>query len=130
MTIRKAIVSDIETISREVKARDMFWHTPEHVRQDVQNSDCFIAEEGGEILGCMSVIYKPHRGYYAITRGVNFSNQKGVASAIIDTIIALGFEKLGATPWDDNPAMCNIFEKRGFKFQYQFGHYKFYQYNA
>ena len=130
MIIRKATVEDISTIAREVEARKMFWHTPEHVRQDVNNSACFIAEENGEILGCTSVVYKPHRGYHAITRGVNFSNRKGVASAIIDAIIALGFEKLGATPWDDNPAAYMVFEKKGFKFQYQFGHYKFYQYNA
>lgn len=59
------------------------------------------------------------------------SQGKGVASALINYICSLGLGALGAIPWNDNPAMCHVFEKFGFEYQYTFNtFYKFYKKSA
>lgn len=108
----------------------MDYNTPADVREDVNAGRLFVAEENDKLLGSVAVYYKPHREYYAITRMCIYSKKsqgKGIASSLIDFILSLGLGNYGATPWDTNPTMCHIFEKRGFEFQYHFSnHYKFY----
>lgn len=131
MTIRKATEKDTIRIIRAIQNKHMNYNTPADVREDVKNGVLFVAEENGKLLGSMVVFYKSHRGYYAITRGCVYSKKsrgKGVASALVDYILSLGLGVYGATPWNDNPAMCHIFEKRGFVYQYTFKeNYKFYK---
>lgn len=131
MTIRKATEKDTIRIIRAIQNKHMNYNTPADVREDVKNGVLFVAEENGKLLGSMVVFYKPHRGYYAITRGCVYSKKsrgKGVASALVDYILSLDLGVYGATPWNDNPAMCHIFEKRGFVYQYTFKeNYKFYK---
>lgn len=131
MTIRKATEKDTIRIIRAIQNKHMDYNTPADVREDVKNGVLFVAEENGKLLGSMVVFYKPHRDYYAITRGCVYSKKsrgKGIASALVDYILSLDLGVYGATPWDDNPAMCHIFEKRGFVYQYTFKeNYKFYK---
>ncbi len=134
MTIRKATEKDTIRIIRAIQNKHMDYNTPADVREDVKNGVLFVAEENGKLLGSMVVFYKPHRGYYTITRGCVYSKKsrgKGVASALVDYILSLDLGVYGATPWNDNPAMCHIFEKRGFVYQYTFKeNYKFYKKSA
>lgn len=131
MTIRKATEKDTIRIIRAIQNKHMDYNTPADVREDVKNGVLFVAEENGKLLGSMVVFYKSNRGYYAITRGCVYSKKsrgKGIASALVDYILSLDLGVYGATPWDDNPAMCHIFEKRGFVYQYTFKeNYKFYK---
>ena len=131
MTIRFATNADTIRIIRAIQNKHMDYNTPADVREDVKNGCLLVAEENGKLLGSVAVFYKPHRQYHAITRMCVYSKKsqdKGVASALIDSVLALGFDTLGATPWDENPCMCHILEKRGFVYQYTFNvHYKFYK---
>ena len=131
MTIRPATEKDTIRIIRAIQNKHMDYNTPADVREDVKNGYLLVAEENGKLLGSVAVFYKPHRQYHAITRMCVYSKKsqgKGVASALIDSVLALGFDTLGATPWDENPCMCHILEKRGFIYQYTFNtHYKFYK---
>jgi RimJ/RimL family protein N-acetyltransferase len=134
MTIRLATEKDTIRIIRAIQNKHMDYNTTADVRADVAAGRLFVAEENGKLLGSMAVFYKPHRGYYAITRGCVYSKKsrgKGVASALVDYILSLGLGTYGATPWNDNLAMCHIFEKRGFEYQYTFKeNYKFYKKSA
>lgn len=134
MTIRFATNADTIRIIRAIQNKHMDYNTPADVREDVKNGCLLVAEENGKLLGSVAVFYKPHRQYHAITRMCIYSKKsqgKGVASALIDSVLALGFDTLGATPWDENPCMCHILEKRGFVYQYTFNtHYKFYKKSA
>ena len=134
MTIRFATNADTIRIIRAIQNKHMDYNTPADVREDVKNGCLLVAEEDGKLLGSVAVFYKPHRQYHAITRMCVYSKKsqsKGVASALIDSVLALGFDTLGATPWDENPCMCHILEKRGFVYQYTFNtHYKFYKKSA
>lgn len=134
MTIRLATEKDTIRIIRAIQNKHMDYNTTADVREDVAAGRLFVAEENGKLLGSMAVFYKPHRDYYAITRGCVYSKKsrgKGVASALVDHILSLGLGTYGATPWNDNPAMCHIFEKRGFEYQYTFKeNYKFYKKSA
>lgn len=131
MEIRYATPQDTIRIIRAIQNKHMDYNTPADVRADVEAGQLLVAEENGKLLGSVAVFYKPHRGYHAITRMCIYSKRstgKGVASALIDYILTLGYDTLGATPWEENVAMCHIFEKRGFIFQYQFlEKYKFYK---
>ena len=134
MTIRFATNADTIRIIRAIQNKHMDYNTPADVREDVKNGCLLVAEENGRLLGSVAVFYKPHRQQHAITRMCVYSKKsqgKGVASALIDSVLALGFDTLGATPWDENPCMCHILEKRGFVYQYTFNtHYKFYKKSA
>jgi RimJ/RimL family protein N-acetyltransferase len=134
MTIRFATNTDTIRIIRAIQNKHMDYNTPADVREDIKNGCLLVAEENGKLLGSVAVFYKPHRQYHAITRMCVYSKKsqgKGVASALIDSVLALDFDTLGATPWDENPCMCHILEKRGFVYQYTFNtHYKFYKKTA
>ena len=134
MIIRQATEKDTIRIIRAIQNKHMDYNTPADVREDVNAQHLIIAEENGKLLGSVAVFYKPHRGYYAITRVCVYSKKshgKGVASALIQYVLSLGLGEYGATPWNDNPAMCHIFEKYGFKYQYTFNtFYRFYKKSA
>lgn len=134
MVIRYATKQDTIRIIRAIQNKRMDYNTPADVRADVEAGQLLVAEENGKLLGSVAVFYKPHRGYHAITRMCVYSKRsagKGVASALIDYILSLGYETLGATPWEENAAMCHIFEKRGFVYQYTFKkNYRFYKKSA
>ena len=131
MIIRYATKKDTVRIIRAIQNKHMDYNTPADVREDVNAQHLIVAEENGKLLGSVAVFYKPHRGYYAITRVCVYSKKshgKGVASALINYVLSLGLGEYGATPWNDNPAMCHIFEKYGFKYQYTFNtFYRFYK---
>ena len=134
MIIRYATEKDTIRIIRAIQNKRMDYNTPADVREDVKAGHLIVAEENGKLLGSVAVFYKPHRGYYAITRVCVYSKKshgKGVASALIKYVLSLGLGEYGATPWNDNPAMCHIFEKYGFKYQYTFNtFYRFYKKSA
>lgn len=134
MTIRQATEKDTIRIIRAIQNKRMDYNTPADVREDVAAGRLFVAEENNKLLGSVAVFYKPHRGYHAITRMCVYSKKsrgKGVASALVDYVLSLGLGEYGATPWNDNPTMCHIFEKRGFEYQYTFNtFYKFYKKSA
>ena len=134
MIIRQATEKDTVRIIRAIQNKHMDYNTPADVREDVKAGHLIVAEENGKLLGSVAVFYKPHRGYYAITRVCVYSKKshgKGVASALIKYVLSLGLGEYGATPWNDNPAMCHIFEKYGFKYQYTFNtFYRFYKKSA
>lgn len=134
MTIRQATEKDTIRIIRAIQNKHMDYNTTANVREDAKNGYLFVAEENRKLLGSVAVFYKPHRGYYAITRMCVYSKKsrgKGVASALVNHVLSLGLGEYGATPWDDNPTMCHIFEKCGFEYQYTFKKkYKFYKKSA
>lgn len=134
MIIRYATEKDTIRIIRAIQNKHMDYNTPADVREDVNAQHLIVAEENDKLLGSVAVFYKPHRGYYAITRVCVYSKKshgKGVASALIQYVLSLGLGEYGATPWNDNPAMCHIFEKYGFKYQYTFNtFYRFYKKSA
>ena len=134
MIIRQATEKDTIRIIRAIQNKHMDYNTSVDVREDVKNGYLFVAEENNKLLGSVAVFYKPHRGYYAITRVCVYSKKshgKGVASALIKYVLSLGLGEYGATPWNDNPTMCHIFEKYGFKYQYTFNtFYRFYKKSA
>ena len=134
MTIRYATFNDTIRIIRAIQNKHFNYNTPLNVHEDISAGRLIVAEENGKLLGSVAIVYKPHRGYYAIMRLCVYSKQnagKGIASALIDFILGLALGTYGATPWNDNPAMCHIFEKRGFIYQYTFKEkYRFYKKGA
>ena len=134
MTIRFATTADAIRIILAIQNKRMDYNTPQDVREDVNAGRLIVAEENGKLLGSVAIVYKAHRGYYAIMRMCVYaktSTGKGVASALVDYVLALGLGTYGATPWNDNPAMIHIFVKRGFEYQYTFKkNYDFYKKNA
>ena len=130
MIIRPATSADTIRIIRAIQNKHMDYNSPAHIKADISAGNLFVAEENGKLLGSVAVFYKPHRQYYAITRLCVYaktSRGKGIASALIDYILSLGFPAVGATPWVDNGAVKHILEKRGFIFQYTFKtNYQFY----
>lgn len=133
MIIRQATTKDTIHIIRAIQNKHMNYNTPQDVREDVNAGRLIVAEENGKLLGSVAVVYKAHRGYYAIMRMCVYSKKsrgKGVASALINYIVSFNFETIGATPWNDNPVMCHILEKFGFEYQYTFNtYYNFYKRN-
>jgi RimJ/RimL family protein N-acetyltransferase len=134
MTVRFAMPADTIRIIRAIQNKRMDYNTPQDVREDVNAGRLIVAEENGKLLGSVAIVYKAHRGYYAIMRMCVYAKTgtgKGVASALVDYVLALGLGTYGATPWNDNPAMIHIFVKRGFEYQYTFKkNYDFYKKNA
>lgn len=134
MIIRFATDSDTLRIIRAIQNKHMDYNTPAQVKDDVRLRRLVVAEENGKLLGSCAIVNEIKYGYTAIKRVCVYSKKscgKGVATALISFVSSLGFDDLGATPWDDNPAMCHVFEKCGFVYQYTFlVHYKFYQKKA
>lgn len=134
MTIRYALPSDTLHIIRAIQNKKMDYNTTQDVKVDVAAHRLVVAVEGDKILGSVAIVYKPHRGYFAIMRMCVYSKaskSKGVASALIDFVLALELGEYGATPWSDNPAMIHILVKRGFVYQYTFNeNYNFYKKKA
>lgn len=123
MIVRQATEKDTIRIIRAIQNKHMNYNTPAHVRKDIKNGYLFVAEENNKLLGSVAVFYKSHRGYYAITRVCVYSKKsrrKGVASSLIRYVLSLNLGTYGATPWNDNPIMCHIFEKNNFVYQYTF----------
>ena len=134
MTIRYATKNDELSIIRAIQNKHMDYNTTTDVKNDISLGRLLVAVENGKILGSVAIVYKAHRGYYAIMRMCVYSKRskgKGVASALIDFVLALELGDYGATPWNDNPAMIHIFVKRGFIYQYTFEkNYDFYKKSA
>ena len=131
MIIRYADIHDFSFIASTIERKGMDYNTVDDVREDINAGRLIVAVEDGKIIGSVAIVYKAHRGYTAIMRMCVYAEGRGVASALIDYILSLGLGNLGATPWDDNPVMCHIFEKRGFVYRYTFKkNYKFYEKNA
>lgn len=134
MTIRFAKREDTIRIIRAIQNKHMNYNTPTHVRQDVEAGRLLVVEENGKLLGSCAFVYKPDRGYTAVVRVCVFNQKsrgKGVAQMLVNYVCSLGLGALGATPWNDNPAMCHIFEKAGFVYQYTFQkNYEFFLKNA
>lgn len=134
MTIRYATFNDTIHIIRAIQNKHFNYNTPSNVREDISAGRLIVAEENEKLLGSVAIVYKPHRSYYAIMRLCVYSKQnagKGIASALIDFVLDLALGAYGATPWNDNSAMCHIFEKRGFIYQYTFKEkYRFYKKGA
>ena len=134
MEIRYATTADQLSIIRAIQNKGMDYNTTADVKKDIALGRLLIAVENGKILGSVAVVYKAHRGYYAIMRMCVYSKAskgKGVASALVDFVLALDLGEYGATPWGENGAMVHILVKRGFVFQYTFNeNYNFYKKSA
>lgn len=131
MIIRYADIHDFAYIACRVREKGMEYNTVDDVRNDIEAGRLIVAVEDGKIIGSVAILYKAHRGYTAIVRMCVFAEGQGVASALVRYIDGLGLGNLGATPWDDNPVMCHIFEKAGFVYRYTFKkNYKFYEKKA
>ena len=134
MIIRFATTADTIHIIRAIQNKHMDYNTPADVKADIAAHRLLVAVDGEKILGSVAVVYKAHRGYFAIMRGCVYSKAslgKGVMGALIDSVLALNLGDYGVTPWSDNPAMIHILEKRGFVYQYTFKeNYNFYKKSA
>ena len=134
MIIRFATINDTLHIIRAIQNKKMDYNTTNDIKNDIKNGNLIIAIDNEKILASMAIVYKPHRRYFALMRMCVYnkmSKGKGIASALVDYALSLNLGNYGGTPWDDNPAMIHILEKRGFKYQYTFQeHYKFYLKNA
>lgn len=131
MEIRYATNADTIHIIRAIQNKKMDYNTTNDVKEDISNNRLLIATENGKVLASMAIVYKPHRGYHALMRMCVYSKKskgKGIAGKLVDYALSLNLGVYGGTPWADNPAMCHILEKRGFKYQYTFKeNYKFYK---
>ena len=132
MEIRYATKNDQLSIIRAIQNKHMDYNTPADVKADIAAHRLLIAvDDNGKILGSLAFVYKPHREYTAIMRGCVYSKKskgKGVMSALVAHIVSMNLGTLGATPWNDNPAMVHIFVKFGFAYQYTFNkNYDFYK---
>lgn len=134
MIIRYATKKDTIHVVRAIQNKKMSYNTTEDVKKDISLGRLLVAVENNKIIGSLAIVYKPHRGYYAIMRGCVYSKKnsgKGIMSALIDFALSLNLGTYGATPWGDNPAMIHIFVKRGFEYQYTFKkNYNFYKKSA
>ena len=131
MIIRFANNKDTIRIIRAIQNKHMNYNTPAHVKQDIEAKRLIVVEENGKLLGSCAIVKDELRGYTAIKRVCVYSKKscgKGVAQSLVGFICSLGLGTLGATPWNDNPAMCHIFQKFGFEYQYTFlKYYDFYK---
>lgn len=134
MTIRFAKREDTIHIIRAIQNKRMDYNTPAQAKEDVNLGRLVVVEENGKLLGSCAIVKDERRGYTAIKRVCVYSSKsrgKGVAQALVGFVCSLGLGTLGATPWNDNPAMCHIFQKFGFEYQYTFlKYYDFYKKNA
>lgn len=131
MEIRFANEKDTIRIIRAIQNKKMDYNNSNHVKADIALGRLVVAEENGKLLGSCAIVEETNWNYTAIKRVCVYSNKskgKGVASSLINFVVTLGIENLGATPWNDNPVMCHVFEKFGFKYQYTFAeNYQFYK---
>ena len=126
MIIRFANNKDTIRIIRAIQNKHMNYNTPAHVKQDIEARRLIVAEENGKLLGSCAIVEKPAMGYTAIVRVCVYNKKsrgKGIAQMLVNYVCSLGLGALGATPWNDNPTMCHIFEKAGFIYQYTFQKY-------
>ena len=134
MTIRFAKREDTIHIIRAIQNKRMDYNTPAQAREDVNLGRLVVVEENGKLLGSCAIVKDELRGYTAIKRVCVYSKKsrgKGVAQSLVGFVCSLGLGALGATPWNDNPAMCHIFQKFGFEYQYTFlKYYDFYKKSA
>lgn len=130
MTIRFANKNDTIRIIRSIQNKHMDYNTPAHVKADIAAGRLVVIEENGKLLGSCAIVKEEAWDYTAIKRVCVYSSKsrgKGVAQNLIGFVCSLGLGTLGATPWNDNPTMCHIFQKFGFEYQYTFQqYYEFY----
>lgn len=131
MKIRYATQDDMIRIIRAIQNKKFDYNTPTHIKEDIANNRLIIAVDDNKILGQVAIVPKPEFDYTGVCRLCVYSKKsegKGVATALLEFVCALGIDNLGATPWDTNPTTCHLFEKFGFTFQYSFlEHYRFYR---
>lgn len=134
MIVRFASNEDTLSVIRSIQNKRMNYNTTAQAKQDISLGRLVVVEENGKLLGSCAIVKETNRGYTAIKRVCVYSKKsrgKGVAQALIAFVCSLGLGTLGATPWNDNPAMCHIFKKFGFKYQYTFlENYDFYKKSA
>lgn len=131
MIIRYATDTDTAAIVRTVQPKGMAYNTATHVQADVKAGRLLVAEEAGRLLGSCAIVPETAWGYTAIKRMCVYTEGRGVASALVRFVCSLGLGVVGATPWNDNPAMAHILEKHGFQYQYTFAkNYNFYKKSA
>jgi RimJ/RimL family protein N-acetyltransferase len=134
MEIRFATAADTLSIIRAIQNKHMDYNTTTQAKEDVKLGRLVVAEENGKLLGSCAIVKDERRGYTAIKRVCVYSSKsrgKGVAQSLVGFVCSLGLGTLGATPWNDNPAMCHIFKKFGFEYQYTFlKYYDFYKKRA
>lgn len=123
MTIRYATSADTLRVMRSIQNKGMEYNTTAQVKMDIALGRLIVAEENGKLLGSLAIVEETDWNYTAIKRVCVYSKKsrgKGIASALIAFVLTLNLGVLGATPWNDNPAMIHIFEKHGFVYQYTF----------
>jgi len=134
MIVRFASNKDTLSVIRSIQNKRMDYNTTAQAKQDISLGRLVVVEENGKLLGSCAIVKETKRGYTAIKRVCVYSKKsqgKGVAQALISFVCSLDLGTLGATPWNDNPAMCHIFQKFGFVYQYTFlEYYDFYKKSA
>lgn len=134
MVVRFAEKKDTVRIIRAIQNKKMDYNTTENVKIDIELGRLVVIEENGKLLGSCAIVEETEYEYTAIKRVCVYSKKscgKGIASQLISFVVGLELGTLGATPWNDNPAMIHVFEKFGFVYQYTFmEHYCFYKKEA
>lgn len=130
MKIRFAEEKDKLHAVRSLQRNQTFYNTTKQLKEDLSCGRLIVVEENGKLLGSCAIVPEKNWGYTAIKRLMVYSQKsrgKGIASALIQFVIELGYEVVGATPWEDNVKARRLFEKNGFCFKYQFGNYCYYE---
>lgn len=134
MEVRFATTADSLSIIRAIQNKHIDYNTTAQAKEDIKLGRLIVVEENGKLLGSCAIVKDECYGYTAIKRVCVYSKKscgKGVAQALVGFVCSLGLGTLGATPWNDNPAMCHIFKKFGFEYQYTFlKYYDFYKKSA
>ena len=134
MLVRFATEKDTVRIIRAIQNKKMEYNTTANVKIDIEMHRLVVIEDNGKLLGSCAIVEEKEYSYTAIKRVCVYSKKsqgKGVASQLINFVVSLNLGTIGATPWDDNPAMIHVFEKFGFTYQYTFmKHYCFYKKEA
>ena len=128
MEIRKATEKDLIHVIRGLQNKGIEYNTTIQAKEDLRLGRLIIAVDGKKVIGSCAIVPELNYGYIAIKRLCIYNKKncgKGIATMLIKYICGLGYERLGATPWD-NPPMIRLLEKQGFEYQYTFGKYNFY----
>ena len=121
--IRKATVRDFFKLYSMINEINIPYITTEKVFKDIDNKECYIIEENGNIKAICSLVFCPSYHNYAIKRLCVFDEQHGYGTQIIQFLTNKHVNfPIVCTPWEDNTIMRKILEQNHFKLKYIFNY--------
>lgn len=126
MELRKATAKECAKLCGIFNRKNIDYILPEDILEDYLKDRLYVVVENEKVLAIASLVPEPKYNYTAIKRLCicNKKNQgKGIAHFVIQELIKIVDDKIGATPWDNNFGMRHLLESEGFKLEYKFNIY-------